>query len=103
MDEMFRKRNNYNVAKCLPFLVIKGNGWAGQEVPYGEEFVSSNSTFQSTCNGDFRATLNDGYRSYLASRMSWAHSHGIKFSTQVGYNVPVDVVRITYDRSKAKR
>ncbi|KAF9630987.1 hypothetical protein BFW01_g1859 [Lasiodiplodia theobromae] len=92
MDEMFLKRNNYNIAKCLPFLVIKGNGWAGQEVPYGEEFVASNSTFQSTCNGDFRATLNDGYRSYLAGRMSWAHSHGIKFSTQVGYNVPVDVL-----------
>ncbi|KAL0259293.1 hypothetical protein SLS55_005029 [Diplodia seriata] len=92
MDKMFYKRNGYNITQCLPFLVIKGNGWAGSEVPYGEEFISANSSFQSSCNGDYRATLNDGYRAFLASRMSWAHGHDIQFSTQVGYNVPVDVL-----------
>lgn len=92
--DKFKKGRGYDISTCLPFLVIKSNYWAGSSVPYGETFIATqaNKSFADKCVDDYRLTLQQGYSEYLESNVAWAHSRGLKYSSQPAYNLPLSMV-----------
>ncbi|KAK7606281.1 hypothetical protein JOL62DRAFT_360383 [Phyllosticta paracitricarpa] len=90
--EKFKESRGYDIAPCLPYLIVRDNYWGQAIVPYGEVFTATNSTLQEQCNQDYRQVLNEGYKEYLGHFVEWAHSLGIEYSAQPAYNFPLDML-----------
>lgn len=91
----FEVARKYNPVKYLPLLFQKSTSFvASPGAPYNTTFYldESEKSGQSKYLQDYRLTLNEGYREYLAALETWAQSLGISHSCQVAYNMPVDMV-----------
>ncbi|GFF41933.1 hypothetical protein IFM58399_06440 [Aspergillus lentulus] len=89
--ERFESAHGYSLVKYLPLLFNKGNSWARTYTPYDEEYVYGAYTTDhvSVHDANYRQTLSECYQEYLDYHVEWAKSHGIEFSTQVSYNLPL--------------
>lgn len=92
-QQKFQEGRGYSVVQCLPFLITTKNYWIQAIAPYGEVFTSLDESVAEGCIQDYRTTLNEGYQRYLSHYVGWAHSRGIKYSAQPGYNLPLNMVR----------
>ncbi|KAL1386723.1 hypothetical protein HDK64DRAFT_142888 [Phyllosticta capitalensis] len=90
--DKFEKSRGYDIASCLPYLIVTDNYWAQAIVPYGETFTATNSTLQDQCNYDYRTVLNEGYQEYLNHYVEWTHGLGIEYSAQPAYNLPLEML-----------
>lgn len=65
--------------------------------PYNKIYaVDTDDSDQNKYLQDYRLTLNEGYREYLATFEKWAQSLGLTFSAQPAYNLPLDMVSQTH-------
>ncbi|KAL3472684.1 hypothetical protein BJX99DRAFT_234972 [Aspergillus californicus] len=89
--DRFKATHGYSLIKYLPLLFNKENSWAKSYAPYSEVYVYGEYDTDSVSihNANYRWTLSDCYREYLDYHVRWARSHGIEFSTQVSYNLPL--------------
>lgn len=90
--EKFRAHRGYDIAQCLPLLIVQENFWAGTVLPYGETFVGLDEAFSTGCVDDYRLTLQEGYEEYVKANVEWAHSKGVEYSNQPAYNLPLNMV-----------
>lgn len=92
-EKRFAEERGYDIRRCLPFLVNQENGWAQQNIPYGEGFESVNRTLNIGCNEDYRVVLQHCYEDYVQAHVEWSHERGLEYSNQPAYNLPLDMVR----------
>jgi hypothetical protein len=93
--DQFKRSQGYSLVPYLPILFNPSNTWTGQLAMYAEIYGFAGET--SPGNGDYqldyRKVLNDGYQAYISHFRDWSHSLGTEYSAQVGYNVPIQMVR----------
>ncbi|KAL3461690.1 hypothetical protein BJX64DRAFT_300077 [Aspergillus heterothallicus] len=90
LPEAFRKRTGYEILKWLPLLFHQnGLGFKPQPATW---WVTDERDAGNRHVADYRATLGDLNAEYLKTLGEWSNSLGVKFSTQVGYNLPVDML-----------
>ncbi|KAL4732950.1 hypothetical protein BDV11DRAFT_176163 [Aspergillus similis] len=89
--ERFESAHGYSLVKYLPLLFNKNNSWTASYAPYAEEYMYGEYTTDhvSIHNANYRQTLSECYQEYLDYHVNWAHAHGIEFSTQISYNLPL--------------
>ena len=95
MPQRFERVAGYSLKRFLPLLVFKQNNIAMQTTLPGpwEPFLDTGDV--DTYINDFRLTLEDGYGEYLQTLVNWTHNElGLEFSHQVGYNIPVDMLKM---------
>ncbi|KAL3495077.1 hypothetical protein BJX62DRAFT_246400 [Aspergillus germanicus] len=90
LPEAFRKRAGYEISKWLPLLFHQnGLGFKPQPATW---WVTDEEDAGNRHVADYRATLADLNGEYIKTLGEWSKSLGVKFSTQVGYNLPVDML-----------
>lgn len=80
--ERFKANRGYNPTKYLPFLFHKSNTLKAQYPPYNTTYVlgiEDEAGGQGKYLQDYRTTLNEGYREYLAAIERWSNSLNIDF------------------------
>jgi hypothetical protein len=92
LPEQFEQMHGYRVHKYLP-LMMYGNNNPGVQPSYPGRLksVTDGDTRGRGFENDFRATLAAGYGNYLDTLTSWMDDLGLQFSSQVSYNLPLDM------------
>jgi hypothetical protein len=91
--ERFEANRGYSPRKYLPLMFHQTNTMRAEYRPYNKTYVvKSSDSGQYKYLQDYRLTLNEGYREYLATLEQWSQSLGLTFSAQVAYNLPLDMV-----------
>ncbi|CEN59796.1 hypothetical protein ASPCAL02240 [Aspergillus calidoustus] len=87
----FETTHGYSLVKYLPLLFGQANSWGENFPPYPEEYEYGEyyPDGLSIHNANYRDTLSECYQEYLHSHVQWAKSHGIGFSAQPSYNLPL--------------
>ncbi|KAF4212259.1 hypothetical protein CNMCM5878_001477 [Aspergillus fumigatiaffinis] len=87
----FETTHGYSLVKYLPLLFGQANSWGEQFPPYPEEYEYGEyyTDGLSIHNANYRETLSECYQEYLHSHVQWSKSHGIGFSAQPSYNLPL--------------
>ena len=89
----FKQNRGYDLTRYLPLLFDISNTWGATLPAYNETWIyGSNSTLKAAVLADYRATLTEGYQEYLSHLVNWSHGLGVQYSSQPGYNIPVDMV-----------
>ncbi|KAL4985144.1 hypothetical protein BDW68DRAFT_199006 [Aspergillus falconensis] len=90
LPEAFGKRAGYEISKWLPILFHQnGLGFKPQPSTW---WITDEEDAGNRHIADYRATLAELNGKYLKSLGEWSKSLGVRFSTQVGYNLPVDML-----------
>ncbi|KAK8118432.1 uncharacterized protein PG998_003058 [Apiospora kogelbergensis] len=65
--------------------------------PYNETWVygANGSSVKAAVLADYRKTLTEGNQEYLRHLVDWSHNLGVEYSSQPGYNIPVDMSALT--------
>ncbi|KAK6001478.1 hypothetical protein QM012_002809 [Aureobasidium pullulans] len=95
LADTFHAIHGYTINKYLPILL---HGNSGLVIPTSE--ASSTPTYYITDEidsgdshvADYRQTLTTLNIEYLTALTQWAHSMGLQSSTQVAYNLPMDML-----------
>ncbi|RAQ54329.1 hypothetical protein AFGD_005657 [Aspergillus flavus] len=89
----FKGTHGYSLVKYLPLLFGQANSWGEKFAPYPEEYEYGDyyADGLSIHNANFRQTLSECYREYLHGHVQWSKSHGIGFSAQPSYNLPLSL------------
>ncbi|KAL5041629.1 hypothetical protein BDW71DRAFT_217636 [Aspergillus fruticulosus] len=87
----FETTHGYSLIKYLPLLFSQANSWGEQFPPYSEEYEYGDyyTDGLSIHTANYRQTLSECYQEYLHSHVQWSKSHGIGFSAQTSYNLPL--------------
>lgn len=98
--DRFKAKRGYDVIKYLPLLFHKSTSFTAAQAPYNTTFYLDGTLDdgQSKYLQDYRLTLNEGYQEYLQTFEDWAESLGLSHSCQVGYNIPLDIVGLSFSR-----
>jgi hypothetical protein len=93
--DRFKRSQGYGLVPYLPLLFNPSNTWNGLLATYAEVygFAGETSPGSGDYQLDYRKVLNNGYQAYISHFRDWSHSIGTEYSAQVGYNVPVQMVR----------
>ncbi|EFX01772.1 secreted protein [Grosmannia clavigera kw1407] len=84
----FRQRRGYSIVPFFPIL-FHGNSLTEH---FESWFVTDEEDAGQSHVADYRTTLTEGYMEYLEALDRWANeSLGIQWSSQVGYNMAVDM------------
>ncbi|KAK6844021.1 hypothetical protein PG987_004881 [Apiospora arundinis] len=91
--QQFSKDRGYDLTRYLPLLFDVSNQWNQLMPPYNETWVygANGSSVKAAVLADYRTTLTEGNQEYLRHFVNWAHTLGVEYSSQPGYNVPVDM------------
>lgn len=100
--ERFEASRGYNPRKYLPLMFHQSNTLRAEYRPYNNTYMLNDDLELSGQNKylqDYRLTLNEGYREYLATIEEWAQSLSMEFSVQPAYNLPLDMVspKVAFD------
>lgn len=92
----FEESKGYSLVKYLPLLFTQFNQFRKEFASYGEEYVYGpyNDRNVSLHNLDYLSVLTDGYGEFLSGLTQWSHGVGMKYSSQPGYNLPLDMVSL---------
>ncbi|KAL2871019.1 uncharacterized protein BJX67DRAFT_377629 [Aspergillus lucknowensis] len=87
----FETAHGYSLVKYLPLLFGQANSWGQLLPPYPEEYQYGDyyTDGLSIHNANYRQTLSECYQDYLRFHVQWSRSHGIGFSAQPAYNLPL--------------
>ncbi|KAL2851066.1 hypothetical protein BJY01DRAFT_245168 [Aspergillus pseudoustus] len=89
LAEAFMRRTGYSVSKWLPLLFHQnGLGFKPQPATW---WITDEDDAGNGHIANYRETLGELYGEYLQTLTEWSKSLGLQFSTQVGYNMPVDM------------
>lgn len=90
---MFKEKFGYSVLKYLPLVQWDNNNLAllGNSDPGMLDCVLDTPGQGVGYVNDFRALMVAGYREYLEAFTNWTDSMGLQYSTQVSYNLPMDM------------
>lgn len=90
----FETMHGYSLVKYLPLLFSQADSWSEEFPPYPEEYeYGEYYTYGlSIHNANYRQTLSACYQEYLDSHVQWSRTHGIGFSAQPSYNLPLSFV-----------
>ncbi|KAL2811590.1 hypothetical protein BJX63DRAFT_433266 [Aspergillus granulosus] len=89
LPEAFRNRTGYAISKWLPILFHQ-NGLGFKPAP-STWWITDEDDAGNSHIANYRATLGELYGEYLKTLGEWSQSLGVQFSTQVGYNLPIDM------------
>ncbi|THW43029.1 hypothetical protein D6D22_04627 [Aureobasidium pullulans] len=90
----FQTSHGYSVNKYLPILLAGNSGFStsfgSSVIPiyYVTDEIDSGASYVA----DYRQTLTNLNAQFLQTLTSWAHSIGVQSSTQVVYNLPMDML-----------
>ncbi|KAH6640096.1 hypothetical protein BKA67DRAFT_542618 [Truncatella angustata] len=90
LENLFEKQHGYSIIPFLPLIQSIGGYQASSP---GSRMVTDAATFNTGVVDDFLSTLNVGLKSYYDHLVNFTNSLGLKFSAQIGYNLPVDMLR----------
>ncbi|KAF4920545.1 hypothetical protein CGCVW01_v006823 [Colletotrichum viniferum] len=80
------------LTEYLPLIIFNNNNINLQNDAPGHTrcFLDTHDKGQGYIN-DYRAALADGYQEYLTTLANWTHSLGLGLSSQISYNLPMDM------------
>ena len=91
--ERFESARGYSIIKYLPVMFHASNQWNAFVSPYNVTYTfGAYEASGGKYNEDYRRTLDECYRDYLAALEEWAETMGLSHSTQPAYNLPLDMV-----------
>ena len=92
--QRFLQDRGYDITRYLPLLFDISNQWDQFLPPYNETWVygANGSSVKAAVLADYRKTLTEGNQEYLRHLVDWSHNLGVEYSSQPGYNIPVDMV-----------
>ncbi|KAE8332811.1 hypothetical protein BDV39DRAFT_166806 [Aspergillus sergii] len=91
LPEIFKKQHGYAITPYLMLLSGNEGYQAGNQGPI--HFFSDGDDQGSGFVADYRSTMTGLLMEYLEYLNNWTHETlGLKFSQQVGYNLPVDML-----------
>lgn len=92
LPAMFEAQHGYRIHQYLPLLMWGNNNINLQQGTPGRirAILDRPDAGQAFIN-DYRATLALGYAKYLEKLSHWAHQLGVDFSTQMSYNLPLNI------------
>jgi hypothetical protein len=93
LPTIFKEKYGYSLKKYLPLVMFANNNIGLQTSMPGKVQCLLNTPDQGVGYiNDFRGALVEGNRRYLVALNTWVNSVlKLQFSTQVGYNLPVDM------------
>ncbi|KAI5362475.1 putative Galactose-binding-like domain superfamily [Septoria linicola] len=92
--EAFEKQHGYSIAKYLPILMHDNGGGiiVGVQPPNPPDYITDEVDGGAKYVADFRRTMTDLNKEYLVELTSFAHELGMESNTQVGFNLPIDML-----------
>jgi hypothetical protein len=88
----FKEMHGYDIGKYV-FLLSANNGLAWG-INYNNTFITDAPDQGQGFVADYRATLTYLLSKYYETLTKWTNEYlGLQFSGQIGYNLPVDMVR----------
>lgn len=92
LPDRFECMFGYDLRKYLPLVMFRNNNINLQNTEPGKMRCVLNTPDggQGYVN-DYRAALAEGYQEYLSSLSEWLRSLGLQLSSQVSYNMPMDM------------
>ncbi|ETS76560.1 hypothetical protein PFICI_11947 [Pestalotiopsis fici W106-1] len=90
LEKQFKAQHGYSIVPFLPLIQSIGGYQASAP---GPRIVVDAAAFNKGVVGDFLSTLNVGLGNYYNHLVNFTNSLGLKFSGQIGYNLPVDMLR----------
>ncbi|KAE9575722.1 hypothetical protein CGMCC3_g8271 [Colletotrichum fructicola] len=92
LPERFEKLFGYDLRPYLPLIIFNNNNINLQNDAPGHTrcILDIYDKGQGYVN-DYRAALADGYQEYVTTLANWTHSLGLGLSSQVSYNLPMDM------------
>ncbi|KAF7198549.1 hypothetical protein HII31_00288 [Pseudocercospora fuligena] len=93
VPEAFHTQHGYDLAKYLP-IFMNGNGGGVSILPVAAPpaFVTDEPLQDAKHVADFRQTMTELNKDYLDGLTTFAYSIGVRSSTQVAYNFPLDML-----------
>ncbi|KNG86833.1 hypothetical protein ANOM_004910 [Aspergillus nomiae NRRL 13137] len=93
LPNIFQKKHGYNIKKYLPLIIYKNNNIGIQSTAPGTIQCLLDTPDQgSGYINDYRSALVEGYRAYLQGLTQWVNGMNLQYSSQVGYNLNIDVL-----------
>lgn len=92
LPTVFNRMHGYDIKKYV-FLLSANNGLAWG-INYNNTFVTDAPDQGQGFIADYRAILSYLLLTYYETLTKWSNEYlGLQFSGQIGYNLPVDMVR----------
>ncbi|CAK7205455.1 hypothetical protein SEUCBS139899_008229 [Sporothrix eucalyptigena] len=88
----FVRQHGYSLNKFYP-LLFHGNSLLDH---FKNQFVTDEPDGGQSHVDDYRETLTQGYGEYLNALQSWAQSLGVQWSSQIGYNLAIDMPALVH-------
>ncbi|KAJ1713078.1 hypothetical protein NYO67_4773 [Aspergillus flavus] len=93
LPNIFQRKHGYSIKKYLPLIIYKNNNIGLQTTAPGTIQCLLDTPDQgSGYINDYRAALGEGYRAYLEGLTQWVNAMDLQYSSQVGYNLNLDVL-----------
>ena len=88
----FQRLHGYDIRPWLPLIMFGNNNINIQSGNPGAIRVTLDSPDKGAGYvNDYRIALAEGYQEYLSALVNWTHSLNVTFSSQVSYNLPLDM------------
>ena len=92
LPERFQQIHGYDIRPYLPLIIFGNNNINLESGNPGAYRVTLDSPDQGAGYvNDYRIALTAGYQEYLSTLVNWTHSLNVSFSSQVSYNLPMDM------------
>jgi len=88
----FRKIHGYEIRPYLPLILFGNNNVNLQQLAPGRfQVLLDTEDAGAGYVNDYRTALANGYQEYLSTLVNWTHEQNVTFSSQVSYNLPMDM------------
>lgn len=93
LPSQFRKQLKYDVLKYLPVIMFENNNLGLQPTdPGAVECILDTPDQGLGIRNDYRQVIQTGYQEYVKALTNWTNTRlNLKFSSQSGYNLPVEM------------
>ncbi|PYI25918.1 hypothetical protein BP00DRAFT_461432 [Aspergillus indologenus CBS 114.80] len=93
LPKVFYDKYGYDLKRFLPLFMFGNNNIGIQNAAPGsvECLLDTPDQGKGYVN-DFRGALMEGYRAYVEHYTNWTNAMNLQYSSQVAYNLPVDVL-----------
>ncbi|PYH75426.1 hypothetical protein BO82DRAFT_410522 [Aspergillus uvarum CBS 121591] len=93
LPKVFYDKYGYDLKRFLPLFMFGNNNIGIQNAAPGsvECLLDTPDQGKGYVN-DFRSALMEGYRAYVEHYTNWTNAMNLQYSSQVAYNLPIDVL-----------
>ncbi|RAL14516.1 uncharacterized protein BO97DRAFT_422416 [Aspergillus homomorphus CBS 101889] len=93
LPRIFKDKYGYNLERHLPLIMFGNNNLGVQTAsPGSTQCLLDTSDQGKRYLNDYRGALMEGYRAYMEHYMRWTNAMNLQYSSQVAYNLPIDVL-----------